>query len=155
MTDDTLVQRVADELGIRRTLARLSRAQDDVDREAYLTCFADRVMLRSTVVIPDWEPREVPVDELADRYFAEVDKFVFAHHVVTNHVIDVAGDEATCMADLWCVSATREGDEVRSTGLGGRYDLKLRRVGEDWRIYDRSITELYAVDTGEVLRHRM
>ncbi|MTD54636.1 nuclear transport factor 2 family protein [Amycolatopsis pithecellobii] len=152
MTDE-LVQRVADELGIRRTLARLSRAQDTVDREAYKTCFTERVLLAATVVIPDWEPREVSVDELADRYFAEMDKYIFGQHFVTNHIIDVDGDEATCTADLWCVSALRDGADPRVTGLGGRYDLKLRRVGGEWRICERSIFENYSFDAGELLRH--
>lgn len=152
MSDETTVRQLADELAIRRTLARLSRAQDDKDREAYLTCFTDRVFLRESVVIPDWQPREVSVGELAELYFAEVDKVVFAHHIVTNHIVDVSGDEATCLADLWCVSAPKEGDG-RSTGLGGRYDLKLRRVGDEWRISERSIVELYSVDCGPVLRH--
>lgn len=153
MTDDKQVRQAIDELGIRRTLARLSRAQDTVDREAYKTCFTERVMLTATVVIPDWQPREVSVDELSDRYFAEMGKYAFGHHLVTNHIIDVVGDDATCTADLWCVSAPREGDAPRATGLGGRYDLKLRRVGEEWLICERSITELYSIDAGEVIRH--
>ena len=150
--DQSLLQQVSDELGIRRTLARLSRAQDDADREAYKTCFTDRVLLTKSVVIPDWQPREVTVDELADLYFAEMDKFVFGHHLVSNHVINVDGDEAVCVADLYCVSGEKDGEAIRSTSLGGRYDLKLRRVNGEWRISERAITELYAIDSGDVIR---
>jgi hypothetical protein len=155
--DDTLapgplLQKVADELAIRRTLARLSRAQDDEDRPAYKACFTEKVLLTESVVIPDWQPRELPVDELADLYFEQMSKYSFGHHLVTNHVIDVYGDEATCLADLWCVYAERDDPDRRSGSLGGRYDLKLRRVGNEWLISERSIVELYAIDSGRVLR---
>ncbi|WP_186382441.1 nuclear transport factor 2 family protein [Amycolatopsis rhizosphaerae] len=149
--NESVLRRVADELDIRRTLARLSRAQDDGDREAYKTCFTDRVLLTKSVVIPDWQPRELSVDELADLYFAEVGKLKFAHHLVSNHIIDIDGDEATCLADLYCVFA-EDGDGLRSSSLGGRYDLKLRRVDGEWLISERSIVELYAIDSGDVAR---
>ncbi|MFJ8749965.1 nuclear transport factor 2 family protein [Streptomyces sp. NPDC102441] len=151
---DTLLQRVADELAVRRTLARLSRAQDDEDRQAYKTCFTSKVRLTRSVVIPDWQPRELAVDELADLYFEQIGKYTFGHHLVTNHIIDVDGDEATCLADLYCVWAERNDPEGRSSSLGGRYDLKLRRVDGEWLISERSIAELYAIDSGRVLRTR-
>ncbi|WAL68773.1 nuclear transport factor 2 family protein [Amycolatopsis cynarae] len=150
--NESVLQRVADELAIRRTLARLSRAQDNGDREAYKTCFTGRVLLTKSVVIPDWQPRELPIDELADLYFAQVGKFKFAHHLVSNHVIDIDGDEATCLADLYCVFAEGDGEGLRSSSLGGRYDLKLRRVDGEWLISERSIVELYAIDSGDVAR---
>lgn len=153
-TDQTQLQQVADELAIRRTLARLSRAQDDPDREAYKTCFTDTVLLTESVVIPNWEPREVPVAELAELYFEQVDKYVFGHHIVTNHIIDIDGDNATCLADLWCVWSERDDPDGRSKSLGGRYDLGLRRVDGQWLISKRSIIELYAIDSGKVLRTR-
>lgn len=152
ITAGTLLQKVADELGVRRTLARLSRAQDDEDREAYKTCFTDKVLLTESVVIPDWQPRELPVDELADLYFEQMSRYSFGHHLVTNHIIDVNGDEATCLADLWCVYAHRDDPDGRSESLGARYDLKLRRIDGEWLISERSIVELYAIDSGKVLR---
>jgi hypothetical protein len=68
-TTRALLQRVADELAIRRTIARLAHAQDDRDRDAYKTCFTDRVMLTEAVIIPDWQPKEVSVDELRPSAF--------------------------------------------------------------------------------------
>ena len=57
---------------------------------------------------------------------------------MSNHVIDIGGDEATCLADPYGVWAAAAGDQLRSSSLGGRYDLKLRRVDGEWLISERS-----------------
>jgi hypothetical protein len=136
-----LAQRAADDLAIRKTLARLARAQDDRDRDSYKTCFTERVMLKEAVVVPDWQPREVSVDELTEMYFAAVDQVEFGHHMVFNHVIDIDGDEATCLADLFSIRAGSDGGEP--TMGGGRYSLRLRRVDDEWLICERSIKLRY------------
>ena len=137
----SLLQRVADELAIRKTVARLARAQDDRDREAYKSCFTDRVMLTEAVIVPDWQPREITVDELADLYFAAATTSGFGHHMVFNQVIDIDGDTATCVADLFSIRG--QGDGGRWIMGGGRYALTFRRVGEDWRICERAIRVRY------------
>lgn len=147
MTDDeatrAMVRRIWDELSIRKTIARLARAQDDLDRDAYKTCFTDRVMLTEAAVVADWTPKEISVDELAEMYFSQIEKLEFGHHLVFNHVIDVDGDEATCLADLFAVSARQDGGDTKNSMSGGRYSLKLRRVGEQWLIYERAVTMRY------------
>ena len=138
-----LVQQVADELAIRRTLSRLAQAQDDRDRDKYKTCFTDKIMLTEAAVIPDWTPQEVSVDQLAELYFAEIDKLDFGHHLVVNHVITIDGDQATCDADLFAVAAQSEGEDRKTSMAGGRYALKLKRVGDEWRIYERAVRMRY------------
>ena len=138
--DITLARRNRDELDILRTLAQLARAQDDLDREAYLQCFTDTVLLTQSAVIEDWQPREIPATELVDLYFAEMKKYDGGQHMVFNHLIDVDGDEATCQADLHAMAIRSENGLTRTSLLAGRYDLGLRRVDGRWLIHRRAVT---------------
>jgi hypothetical protein len=144
---DPLTQRVWDELCIMRRLATLARAQDDMDRETYKSCFTDRVLLTEAVLFPDWEPREIPIEELADMYFSAVEKRPCdgRQHMVFNHVIDVRGDEAVCEADLHAINVIVDGERTQSSALGGRYRLKLRRENDTWLICERAIRERYRI----------
>ncbi|MFG1955738.1 nuclear transport factor 2 family protein [Micromonospora sp. NPDC048830] len=134
------LRRTRDELDILKTLSRLARAQDDRDREAYVSCFTDTVLLTRSAVLEGWQPKEIPAAELADLYFAELKKYDAGQHMVFNHLIDIDGDEATCEADLHAVAVRTEDGRARTTFLAGRYDLRLRRVDGRWLIHQRAVT---------------
>ncbi|MEO3781178.1 nuclear transport factor 2 family protein [Micromonospora sp. B11E3] len=138
--DLVLLRRTRDELDVLKTLSRLARAQDDRDREAYVSCFTDTVLLTRSAVLEGWQPKEIPAAELADLYFAELKKYDAGQHMVFNHLIDVDGDEATCEADLHAVAVRTEDGRARTTFLAGRYDLRLRRVDGRWLIHQRAVT---------------
>lgn len=130
-----------DELAIMKLLSTLARAQDNRDREAYLSCFTDTVYLARSAVLGDGHTGEIAATELADLYFAEMDKYVTGQHLVSNHIIDVRGDEASCSADLHAVAITSDGEQTRATFLLGRYDLRLCRTDRRWLICERSVTQ--------------
>ena len=138
-----MAQRVWDELCIRKVIARVAHAQDNLDRETYKTCFTEVVLLTDSVMFADWKPKEISIEELTDMYFKGLEKFDAGHHIVVNHIIDVDGDEATCIADLYGIAVLKEGQEFETSSLGGRYSLRLRRVAGDWRIYQRAVTVRY------------
>lgn len=139
LTDPAVTDRMIDQLDIMRTLSTLAQAQDDLDREAYLSCFTETVLLTQAAVFDDWEPTELPASELADKYFAELEKYDSGQHLVANHLINVDGDEATCRADLYATAVRTEGGHTRNAFVGGRYNLKLRRVDGRWLIFERGV----------------
>lgn len=143
--DDVAQQarRAWDEVAIVNTVSRVAHAQDNFDREAYLGCFADKVLLTDSVVFPNWTPKELEATELLDMYFETMSGYDGAHHIVTNHLIDVDGDEATCIADLYCVCWMSENGVQKDFTIGGRYFLRLRRIAGQWRIWERSIKTRY------------
>jgi hypothetical protein len=136
-------QRAWDEMAIINTVSRVAHAQDNFDREGYLGCFADKVLLTHSVVFPNWTPRELPAKELVDTYFEVMSGYDGAHHLVSNHLVKVDGDAATCEADLFCVCWMNEDGVQTDCSIGGRYFLRLRRISGQWRIWERSIKQRY------------
>ncbi len=147
----TMAQRAWDEVAIIRTLSQVAHAQDDLDYQAYRSCFTDKVQLTAAVMIPDWQGGEIDTHDLAMHYFDQTARFDAVHHMVFNHLIDVDGDGATCVADLHAVSVLIEEGEARSFTFGGRYFLRLRRSGDKWRIFERSITPRYQIGDKAIL----
>jgi hypothetical protein len=140
-----MAQRAWDEMVIIRTISQVAHAQDDLDYDAYVGCFTDTVLLTAAVVIPGWQGGEISVHDLAIQYFDHLARFDAVHHMVFNHLIDVDGDEASCVADLYAMSVLIQNGEAQSYAIGGRYFLRLRRDGERWRICERSITQRYQI----------
>lgn len=147
----TMARRAWDEMVIVRTLSQVAHAQDDLDYEAYLRCFTEKVNLKAAVMIPDWKGGEIDAHDLAMHSFDHLARFDAVHHMVFNHLIEVDGDESTCVADLYALSVLIEDGEARSYAIGGRYDLRLRRVGDGWRINERSIVPRYQIGDKAIL----
>ena len=138
-----MAQRAWDEICIVRTLSRVAHAQDNLDPVAYRACFTDRVMLREALMFPNWQPKEIPAEELTEMTFAVLSKIDAVHHMVFNHIIDVDGDEASCVADLHAISVLNDGDDTLSSTSGGRYHLRLRREKGEWLICERAVRQRY------------
>ncbi len=136
-------RRVSDELAIVRTVARVARAQDDLDPVAYRNCFTDTVWLEAAVMIEDWQPGEISADELTRLTFATLSQAEMINHLVTNHIVAVDGDEATCAADLFAVAITRKDAALAASFIGARYFLRLLRTADGWRIRERQVTQRY------------
>lgn len=141
MTDSAHeIRRIRDELDIVRLLATLARAQDDRDRDAYLSCFTETVNLTRSAVLGESRQGRIAAAELADLYFAEMDRYSAGQHMVSNHIIDVRGDDASCSADLHAIALSTDTGPIRVTFVAARYDLKLCRSDGRWLIYQRSVT---------------
>ena len=155
MTDTgPAIQRAIDELAIIRTLSELAQAQDDLNYPAYMRCFTEQVYLSASVVMGGSEG-EIAAHDLAVRYLDQLSHFDAVHHIVTNHVIDIDGDEARCIADLFAVSVYKEDGKSSAANLGARYHLKLRRDGERWRIFERAVVPRYQYGDEESLKKAM
>lgn len=144
---EAIGRRAWDEVCIMRTLARVARAQDDLDEEGYCRCFTEKVLLTTAVMFPDWEPKEITARELARMTLETLSKRDAVHHVVTNPIIEVNGDAARCDADLFAISLRTEAGKSIATMMGGRYSLRLVRQDEEWLICERGIRARYQFDT--------
>jgi SnoaL-like domain len=144
---EAIARRAWDELCIMRTLARVARAQDDLDETAYCRCFTENVLLTTAVMFPNWQSKEIPARELARMTIETLSKRDAVHHVVTGPIIDVDGDVARCEADLFAVSLRSEAGKKIATTMGGRYTLRLVRQNGEWLICERGITARYQFDT--------
>ena len=68
--------------------------------------------------------------------------FSVSQHFITNQVIDVHGDNATCRAYFFGVVGNRGEADSLLTWVGGIYEDRLRRTAVGWRI-----TELIDLST--------
>lgn len=146
-----MARRAWDEIAIIRTISQVAHAQDDLDYPAYVRCFTDRVLLSAAVIIPDWQGGEITSHDLAMRSFDNLARFDAVHHMVFNHLVEIQGDEASCVADLHALSVLIEDSETRAFTIGARYFLRLRRHDESWRIFERSITPRYQLGDKAIL----
>jgi hypothetical protein len=70
--------------------------------------------------------------EAIRKFFASCSKLVsFAIHHVTNPVITVEGDQATCEWLLWEPIVFSQGNQA--VWMAARYHDRCRRVGDEWR----------------------
>lgn len=144
---DAMARRAWDEVSIMRTLARVARAQDDLDEEAYCRCFTEKVVLTTAVMFPNWQSKEITARELARMTVETLSKRDAVHHIVTSPIIEIDGDVARCEADLFAVSLRTEAGKSIATLMGGRYKLQLVRQNRQWLISERGITARYSFDT--------
>jgi ketosteroid isomerase-like protein len=134
MTDDTAL----DEWKIGRVLARYCRFLDDRQVTRCTDLFAPDAVFNTmgrslhgrdeiaAFLGPDAEPKPSRPGSL---------------HLLSNIVIDVAGDTAEAESD-W-VLLSRTGDEGRTTiRLAGRFRDRLDRHGDDWLIRERTAVAL-------------
>jgi ketosteroid isomerase-like protein len=74
----------------------------------------------------------------AVRGYFEKERDALTHimHVTTNHIIDVAGDEATGTAYFLAIAVTNQGNENQARGF---YDDRYVRTADGWRFAVRRL----------------
>ena len=74
------------------------------------------------------------VEALAERGRKSQGRFARAHHVFTDHVIDLRGDQAIVRANLIGIHVHRAEDPASHFDMGERYTFEMIRKPEGWRI---------------------
>src|SRR5690606_16690987 len=108
------------------------------------SCFTDRILIHQPM-IKGMEPTEMSADEWTNTGLPKLAGFDVTHHRLSNHVVDVDGDQATCDVDVSAIHQIFEGDRVDTLTIGGRYHLKLRRENGRWLIHERSLDVRYQI----------
>lgn len=129
------LQRVEDELAIRRILVDYSATQDARDYEAYVALFArDGEWVNGRTV---HKGREAIHSMLLDLYGPTPADYVNneSYHITSNPQIDVQGDRATARSRHLLVMRGPGGEPVPA--LAGRYEDELVREDGEWKILRR------------------
>ncbi len=66
-----------------------------------------------------------------------------SQHMVTNHQIVIDGDHATCRCYLHAQHVRRGVDGGDNFVIGGRYEDRMVRTGEGWRISHRRLVSMW------------
>ena len=112
---------------------------DRRDWPLYRACFADEIELDFS----SWngaEPMRMKADDWVEGVKSTLSGFDATQHVSTNHVHEIAGNEATCVSYMMALHHIVEDAERKMQAIGGYYTNKLRLGPNGWRIYACKLT---------------
>jgi len=135
LTIEQRLQRVEDELAIRRVLVDYAATQDARDYAGYAALFAsDGEWVNGNRV---YKGRDAIVKMLVGLYGTPPPGFVNSesYHIVTNFQIDVQDNRATARSRHLLVMRGPKGEPTPV--LGGRYEDELVREEGQWKILRR------------------
>ena len=132
-TPDSTVTELADRLAIIELIGRLSLTIDDKDWDTMGQLFTDTVYHDRTS-LTGGEPYTAPVAQFVEGWRQTLQGMDAIHHQITNHVISLGDDEATCTANMQGthVLANASGGPIWT--VGGRHIYRLKRTPDGWRI---------------------
>ncbi len=127
------LQDIADRIEIEDLLTRYATAVDSKDWDLYASCFVPNAAIDYTSsggikgTLPEvkaWLAQIMPT-------------FPMSQHIVTNKVIVINGDTATCRSYLFNPMGLPDNDGLTLFFEGGYYNDKLVRTHDGWRIAER------------------
>ncbi|WP_216892322.1 nuclear transport factor 2 family protein [Nocardia alni] len=127
-----------DRIGIEAALRGYAYGLDERRWEAWDLVFTEDAIIDFT---PMGGKRETPA-QMSARLSAPDPAWLFAQHPLINTVIEIDGDEARAFSDYQMETGRRAetpGEIIRVSGGGSYIDL-LRRTGDGWRVYHRSVS---------------
>jgi 3-phenylpropionate/cinnamic acid dioxygenase small subunit len=124
------------------TETRYATGVDTRDLDLYRSCFTDEMDLDMSGMGMG-EPMKISADAWADQAISLVSGFQSTQHIITNHVITIEGDRATCVA---YVQAQHYNPETMYT-VGGTYTNTLVRTPEGWKISKLKLTLAWTQNT--------
>jgi pantothenate kinase len=140
--DDQKTQTLFDRMEIIDTATRYATGVDTRDRDVYRSCFTDEIDLDMSGMGMG-EPMKVSADVWADQALSLVSNFEATQHIITNHVITIEGDRATCVA---YVQAQHYNPQNMYT-VGGYYTNTLVRTPEGWKISKLKLSPTWTQNT--------
>ena len=66
----------------------------------------------------------------------------FSHHMVTNHVVELEGDEATCKCYFQAQHVRNSTPGGVNFIIAGKYEDELTRINGEWKISSRVLTKI-------------
>ena len=142
-TSDPATTETEDRLAILELIGNLALLLDARDWDALEELFADPVHYDRTSLFGG-EPLTFSPAELVDDYRHNLGNLDAVHHMITCHVINIDGDQATCAANM-------QGTHVFSNPSGGpiwtvagRHDYQLKRTAAGWKIAGLTFTLQWA-----------
>jgi SnoaL-like domain len=143
ITSDPTTTETEDRLAILELIGNLALLLDARDWNGLQGVFTDSVYYDRTSLFGG-EPGTLTRAELIDGYRQALGNLDAVHHLITCHVINLDGDQATCAANMQGthVLANTSGGPIWT--VGGRHDYQLKRTPDGWRIAGLTFTIQWA-----------
>ena len=74
-----------------------------------------------------------------------------SHHMVSNHVVQVDGNKATCKCYFQAQHVRRSASEGSNFIIAGTYEDNLLRINEAWKISSRVLTKIWTEGNEQVV----
>ena len=144
--DRKKLQLLYDRMGIIDTINRYATSVDTRDWDLFLTCYTDE-MNADMVSIGFSEPMDMPAQEFLEIIKRAVDPFESTQHLISNHVIDIDGDNATCVCYLQAQHFRQDDTGAHAVLIGGYYANSLIRTPAGWRINKYKVVKTWMTTT--------
>ena len=149
-TSDSTMAEIEDRLAIIELIGRLSLTIDAKDWDTMGQLFTDTVYHDRTS-LTGGEPYTAPVAQFVDGWRQTLQAMDAVHHQITNHVISLEGDAATCAANMQGTHVLANATGGPMWTVGGRHDYQLTRTPDGWRIAGLTFTLQWATGNMNVL----
>ena len=83
------------------------------------------------------------IEEIIERVSTTLARFERSQHMVGTHLIEIDGDTATCRCYLQAQHIRPAGEEPPLLTVGGRYEDRLVRTADGWRIAHRTLVSMW------------
>lgn len=132
------------EAEIGRLLLRYATALDFRDWDLLATCFVPEA--RVTYVDT---PELVGRDAVIAHCRTALERYAVTQHAITNPVVDLAPDRTSATARCYVRAehVHAKDDRWQRWTLGGRYEDRLLRTDEGWRITERRLLRAWTATT--------
>jgi len=133
------VEALLDRAAITDTVYRYATGIDTRDWALYRSIFADEVDFD----FHTWSgapPSRIKADDWVAGVRGGLSGFDATQHTLTNPVVTLNGDEATCVMYMSALHYLVTGEKREMQSLGGYYTDKLRRTGDGWKIHACTLT---------------
>ncbi len=131
--DEAKLQFLLDRAAISDVQLRYATGVDMRDWPLYRSCFTDEIETDFTSVFGG-EPRRMKADEWVEFARRTIAGLKATQHMITNHVITIKGDEATCVAYVQARHyLPNESGESEQT-MFGYYTNRFVRTADGWKI---------------------
>jgi hypothetical protein len=139
-----------DRLDVIETCTRMASHADAREWDALREVFADEVRLDYTS-LQGGEPATLSRDDLIESWAGLLGQLQATQHLLTNHLVTVTGDTATCTAAFQATHLlpNPHGDAVWT--LGGSYRFELVRDGARWLISAVTMTASWASGNQQIM----
>jgi 3-phenylpropionate/cinnamic acid dioxygenase small subunit len=151
------LQLLLDRTAISDVQLRYATGVDTRDWPLFRSCFTDEIETDFSSVGGS-PPQRIKADDWVERVRRTIDGLQATQHMITNQVITLNGDEATCVAYVQArhhlPNETSGSDQV----MYGYYTNRFVRTAEGWKIRARKLTVLWNegnMDIFELARRRL
>jgi len=143
------LQLLLDRAEISEVQLRYATGLDSRDWPLFRSCFTDEIETDFTSVFGG-EPRKVSADRWTEAARRTLSGLTATQHMITNHVITVAGDNATCVAYVQArhFLPNASGDSMQT--MFGYYTNRFVRTPVGWRISACKLTLSWQTGNGGI-----